>query len=1480
MQVASLLKSSSERATFQQALDTQVSGWHIATGYPKTYRQRVRRQVNNLRPTPAITPTMGSIKPTVRIYVTSTQTGTVTPPTSTVGGITVTLSSSVTPTSGPLNNAPTVKNPIYPLTVFLGTAIRYPIPPDTVYDKEDGFTRNLNLEMRTGNYGELSSSSWLLFDPYKQEIYGMPFGDDRVGPHKFVLIATDKGGRAVDFSFTVQVSEGRSIRYNHKFTICLNYDHEMFMKHVEIRLQLLKKISNYYGLELSNMHVLSYMYKHGALFFTFQFFKSSAAYEDCNSQFLMQLKEGFGNDRQLNPNFRSALLPEFDVMYGFHEGIGPCKTTSFANTPPEVNSPIVKLNVYWGQGIRYYIPFNTFYDKQDFYTRSLKLEMRTKNNEALKKTSWILFDSSQQEIYGETNDMKSVGLHEYRLVAIDSGGLEVHHSFQVEVLDDSDRYNHEFAILLRDYTYEDLEGDAGLRVSIMKSIADYYGLNLGHVRIAKYDPGPSLHFRFDSIPYNDCENPLLARLIDGFWVHGQQNEVNQSFVAALKEDNFTVVTGHYRGIGLCEDLTPIQESAPYEVERVGRKVVYLGQALRFHIPYKTFYDEQDFYTPNLRVSLRTSRNTELPHPYWILINLQQYVFGLPLNISTPGLKRFLLVARDRKGQEGTSTLRVNVLRDTNRYNHEFAIHINNYDFIKNDVVTKVKLLDKIAGYFDLNYKNARMVSQVPDNMFTFRFDTVPYENCNNTNLTKLINGFWSNKNLNPKFVEALFPDFQVISGHYKLRGPCEDTAVNNPPKLVNPIIRLTVVQGQKMKYHIPEDTFYDIEDSYTPNLNLEMTTMQHKNLLPSWVLFDSSKQDIVSLPIDGSTVGVHSFYLTATDNGGFRATDVIELVVLQDTTKYNYKFTIDIIDATVKDNVKTRVALVDKLAAYFGVSTDDVRVSSYGPDYPVRCTFKFSSLENLKCDDRSLVKMIESFIINNKLNENFVNALSPEFQVTAGSYEGLGPCAPPLPRENTPPQLKNHIDRLNVFQGQGLRFYIPNDTFYDKEDMYTPNLSLDMRTIDDEELVNTSWILLNSSSQEIYGLPTDVNKVGLHEFFIIAKDREGAKAYDAFEVSVSKDNIPFNHKFHIILDYDNTTFMENAGVRVMLTDKIASYFGVNFTSVRVVGYAPGVLFTFYFDFIPYDECFHSLLKKLIDGFWLDDRLHPAFVAALLPGFRVIAGSYEMLGPCQSVIGPETGAVVSDRPGGIWWTYAIIPAIIITIVLLIIGCCLLIMMGCCRKQKMTKADKTTFIYKKKPIVLREEYEIKEQLLKQPVVLPNEKPPVAPVYPRSPVLQGDKTPLLMEESKSVPAYQAPTFKSIREMAGSGRGGGGGGSGNAGFVAYGGGGLGAGGGSNSAAGGGGIGGGGGGGSGGGGGGAVGGDSSVANSIGLSPSGGGGRGGGGGGGLSVRHSMASGGGSIKQSSYSHSYSSNGSSVSSARRKSGYRLPPAYVPP
>lgn len=251
---------------------------------------------------------------------------------------------------------------------------------------------------------------------------------------------------------------------------------------------------------------------------------------------------------------------------------------------------------------------------------------------------------------------------------------------------------------------------------------------------------------------------------------------------------------------------------------------------------------------------------------------------------------------------------------------------------------------------------------------------------------------------------------------------------------------------------------------------------------------------------------------------------------------------------------------------------------------------------------------------------------------------------------------------------------------------------------------------------------------------MVVVDKKGSKVYDVFEVSVLEDNIFYSYKFNILIDYDNVIFMENVGIRVFLLNKIVSYCGVNFIIVRVISYIFGVVFTFYFDFLSYEECFYFNLEKFIDGFWFGNNLNLEFIVVFVLDFRVIFGFYEMFFLCKVILSFVVGLVV-DRFGGIWWIYVIIFVIVFVIVFFFIGCCVLIFMGCCRKQKMIGVEKIIFIYKRKLVVLQEEYEIKEKLLKQLIVLLNEKLFVLFVYLRSFVLGGDRILFLIEEVKFV-------------------------------------------------------------------------------------------------------------------------------------------------
>lgn len=309
-----------------------------------------------------------------------------------------------------------------------------------------------------------------------------------------------------------------------------------------------------------------------------------------------------------------------------------------------------------------------------------------------------------------------------------------------------------------------------------------------------------------------------------------------------------------------------------------------------------------------------------------------------------------------------------------------------------------------------------------------------------------------------------------------------------------------------------------------------------------------------------------------------------------------------------------------------------------------------------------------------------------------------------------------------------------------------------MKTYKWTSLSDVPWIKFDPEEQVIYAYPVNEKTIGLHEFLIIAADSDGEQDYDAFEVNVMDDSsVSYNHRFGLEIDYDYEKFSSDLDIRVELLSKLAQYFEVNASSIRAVSFTKGsVIFNFQFDssVVPFDDCDFPLREKFLsedvdeDG----DSVNPDLKKALEPEFPVKSGSYEGLGACGA--GGGVGPVTKQR-SGVWKTYIIIPVVILAIVLLVIGGCLFLIMRSRRKRKLSLEDQKLFVDKKKPAVLQEEYEVKERLLKQPLVLPNEKPPLAPpVYPRSPSLNHSAS-----EPPQSPGYQAPSFASSRQPSNQG-------------------------------------------------------------------------------------------------------------------------------
>ena len=364
--------------------------------------------------------------------------------------------------------------------------------------------------------------------------------------------------------------------------------------------------------------------------------------------------------------------------------------------------------------------------------------------------------------------------------------------------------------------------------------------------------------------------------------------------------------------------------------------------------------------------------------------------------------------------------------------------------------------------------------------------------------------------------------------------------------------------------------------------------------------------------------------------------------------------------------------------------------------------------------------------------------------------------------KNVPPRLYNHIDLLQLYIGQPLKFKIPYDTFYDKEDGATPNLTLSMTTVDDQPLDSLSWVEFDAKSQTIYALPYG-GIIGKHEFLMIANDSDSKQAVDAFEFHINPLPIKPKHTFGLKLEADYKKFEESAKTRVELCIQIGDYFGDRFNTsyrdIRVMNYRAGsVVLEWSFANIATNTTAAREYenKYVVAGTEkdpvLDFKNHIDRLCSIPNGCSVREVWVKIDEPLSTTDDPNVVGRTDDDDDGTWWEYTIIPAFVVAALILIIGLIIIICIRCRRKSKLDKNEKVVFVQRKKPAVFREEYPMREVYGNQPLITPNEKAPLPPpAYPRSSTPTEDPSERLLNDSS--PSYQPP-FDSGHEPAGNSR------------------------------------------------------------------------------------------------------------------------------
>lgn len=345
------------------------------------------------------------------------------------------------------NIQPTIDHRLAKQVAVAGKVFSFVIPEDTFSDLEDGNTRNLRLIFKTEAGTSVAPTSWLQFNPEKQEVYGLPL-EEQVSMWKFIIEAMDKEGKSVSENLELTVQHHKARRNaNHEFTLQLHIEKKYeFPSSVDWQLNVLNGLTRLYGDPDSSQFVVrSVVEKSGAVNFTWT--NDSLPRDICPKDEIDRLYKVLVLNENGDPSsdLISVLTPTLKPNKVTYQGLHLCESVirkhekpppilkmPEVNYPPIIRNPVDHINATVGRLLVFKVPEDTFYDPEDGGTSSLKLSLLTMYRRQVEPTNWLQFDVKNQEFFG-TPMPGDEGREEYQLVCEDTGSLTANDGLVVVV---------------------------------------------------------------------------------------------------------------------------------------------------------------------------------------------------------------------------------------------------------------------------------------------------------------------------------------------------------------------------------------------------------------------------------------------------------------------------------------------------------------------------------------------------------------------------------------------------------------------------------------------------------------------------------------------------------------------------------------------------------------------------------------------------------------------------------------------------------------------------------------------------------------------------------------------------------------------------------------------------------------------------------------------------------------------------------------
>ena len=1148
------------------------------------------------------------------------------------------------------SNPSTIGVTIPTLNVQLGRYFSYAIPPNA-FSSPSGSSMRLTLELRYTNGTVVSGDNWIILngvyldqDPKLEGVASLKVAmqQKQFSTHSFNLIAITP--LMVENSQTIQMDIQGSVSTKLTYIVTMVQNLAISLTFTTFVQSFNTYMTSY--LSISSSRILIVEFEKTMSSTMVKWTVSNITADPCDISKLDQITGMMvSSSGVVNQNMRSGLSSSV--------GFSPDSvkvTKSGSCDPPQIRKTIPPLDVPKYGELNYIIPFDAFYDGTDEY--NVRISLLTDFAASLPLNSWISFNNSTRSIFGMplTDNLGGSGSQsEYIIRAMDTDGVYVDQRITVTVNWTAPQWSQRFWVNMKYSLSSTTQAYVtSLYISKLKSYLGDVGRNniiVNKVIFITSSKTVRLFWQNTTFRYSPCDTHSKNAILTQLRQDVSQNPPNLAFSAFL-EPQFRVLEVIIDLIGPCLQLNQPQFDWNY-LYLSGPNYLAYCDTYKLQIPALMFTDEEDGNARNLQLSmsLNSHPNTALDVNSWVnFISSSQMIIAVPSdhayqNLPSNGRYTYKLTAVDSDGKSVSVQFMYGLTGSPpiSFYNVTFSFKVygiaqkfypEQIDIFRQELYKVFGSDPKIyASSFTLNIQSGSN----GEGTFTWRPCGMPSGSCNFTLINTIRSIMFSSgsKNIGSQLQGRLGGYFEIVAISEASSGPCAE----NPPRINQQIPLQNISFCGPFKYQIPADTFLDVEDGNTRNLGLKLLQNDGNALLAdSWIQFDSVKQEVFAILTETqahpSYPRVHKFKLIAKDESGLETTLVLNVSISGTNPQSSYRI---ILEAKVDISIPLPMYFLSKkVGAYLGDSGKGFLAISYqrsssntGVFTWSNCTMRYSP-----CDAVGLHWLRNKLKTSSgTLQTSFQQALGPEFsQITLDDVVS-GPCS-----NDQPPEVSNIFGPLTVDTCKTYAFQVPANTFKDREQGNTKNLSLKLLMSNSSQLNKDLWVDFDNIKQKITVLGT--NQIasrlsGKRMVFILeAVDLAGQSASQQLEIMINILPVLATHS--ITMQYklksvtSKTTFVT---LYDSMRNAMTQYLGSSATSIEFDSLPSTLQMNIFLTAncsscsLSRTHCDASTLTELSAKLLLGSQINTAFKAALQGSFEVYSVTFNQQGVCADETSP-------------------------------------------------------------------------------------------------------------------------------------------------------------------------------------------------------------------------------------------------------------------